>query len=448
MAEEEEGEITEKEIGEEEENNEEPITAEDLKQMVEENDVLIGDILEEKPEDQIISEADNEGGGIEDSVMEGEEREQGDTIENANEEDGVDEQEIKKEGTAEEGMEEEGAADEGMPEEGEEDAEKKETGEKEEIIEKDVIEEKLEKPPESVALKGRIDDKTMKRLEQVEKEVNEAANSIYILKGKAEELLKKEKMTENEEKELEEVNAELKRQMDLFDEKTKEIQDIIANTNILETMPVRLPQVRHEEDVLPRVLLCGEVEDYVPKLIVCHQKIKVSSGSTRECMPECPGPSPPTATTAPKKKCGNDEVQEAICVKNSDIGKMRSLLEEDISNKDKILDNLKLNLESLQNEINMVSAENTELSERLRKLQQNQIRQKTCAPREPKKMCPSLMAAKLQEYSEYARKLEKQLAEMETDFKNVHKEICAAQKERDRREQARNSVAKQFCKKK
>lgn len=279
--------------------------------------------------------------------------------------------------------------------------------------------------PQSEALKGKIDDETMRKLVQVEKEAKESANVIYELKTRIEELLTKEKMTEEEEKELEEKNSQLKDQMLMFDEKTKQIQELIANTNILDSMPVRQPQAKHEEDVLPRVILCGLDDEYVPKIVVCNQKSKGAGGGSYECCTGCPGPAPPmyqpSAMNAP-----------SFCKpeKNEELENIKSQLENDISAKNRLLEELQLKLGNLQNEIHTVAAENVQLSDRIRKLQQDQSR-KTQQSCQPKKPCPSMLAARLQEYGNYTRKLERQVAEMEEDFDRVHKEICAAMRARD-----------------
>ncbi|KAL3283422.1 hypothetical protein HHI36_006567 [Cryptolaemus montrouzieri] len=299
-------------------------------------------------------------------------------------------------------------------------------------------------PPESAALKGKIDDKTIEQLEQIEKESKEAANVINELKTRIQELLQKEKMTKEEEKELEELNTELNKQMELFEEKTKQIQEIITDTNILTGMPARLPQAKHEEDVLPRVILCGFEEEYVPKIVVCDQKVK-GVGGAHACMPGCPGPSPPPCVPSfTKQLCENYNIKDKLATENADLEKIKSRLEADITNKDRILDNLQMKLATLQNEIRMVSAENAMLNEKIRNVQQNQMRQKqeSCKPKKP---CPAVLAGKLQEYSDYTRRLERQLAEMERDFNAVHKEICTIQKQRGGHGQTSNTMGMSSC---
>ena len=114
----------------------------------------------------------------------------------------------------------------------------------------------------------------MKELEEAEQQAKSTAKIIYELKIRVTELLKKEKHTEAEAKELEEKNRELKAQMLLFEEKTKRIQFLIAQTNLFEKMiPPDSPlQMRHNEDVLPKVIVCGMTEHIIPKLNLCAEK--------------------------------------------------------------------------------------------------------------------------------------------------------------------------------
>lgn len=88
------------------------------------------------------------------------------------------------------------------------------------------------------------------------------------------ELLKKEKMTEQEAKELEQKNIELKQQMMLFEEETKRIQCLIQQSNLFESLVLPKPprQTKHAEDALPKVIVCGLTENDMPKILVCDSK--------------------------------------------------------------------------------------------------------------------------------------------------------------------------------
>lgn len=71
--------------------------------------------------------------------------------------------------------------------------------------------------------------------------------------------------------------------MILFEEKTKRIQFLIAQTNLFDKMilPDTPLQVRHNEDILPKVVVCGMTENNIPKLILCDDKKK------KVCAPTC-----------------------------------------------------------------------------------------------------------------------------------------------------------------
>lgn len=121
-----------------------------------------------------------------------------------------------------------------------------------------------------------IDSAVLKELESAEKQAKETAKIISDLRTRVGELLKKEKMTETEAKELEEKNKLLKSQMVLFEEKIKRIQFLISQTNLFENMvPPKVPlQEKHKVDVLPKVIVCGYAENNMPKIIVCDDDKK------------------------------------------------------------------------------------------------------------------------------------------------------------------------------
>lgn len=138
-----------------------------------------------------------------------------------------------------------------------------------------------------------IDSAVLKELEDAERQAKETADIITELRNRVGELLKKEKMTEAEAIELEEKNKQLKTQMVLFEEKIKRIQFLIAQTNLFESMsPVGPPlQTKHDEDILPKVIVCGLTENNIPKIIVCNDNRKSRKNSKKTV------DTPPTPTT-------------------------------------------------------------------------------------------------------------------------------------------------------
>lgn len=85
-------------------------------------------------------------------------------------------------------------------------------------------------------------------------------------------------MTEDEAKELEEMNRELMSHMETFEMKTKMIQAMVTfadehlKINAQAALPA--PQERHKEDVLPRLIICGTTENNMPKIIICDGEHK------------------------------------------------------------------------------------------------------------------------------------------------------------------------------
>lgn len=69
-------------------------------------------------------------------------------------------------------------------------------------------------------------------MDETECEARHTGTIISKLKDRVTELTKKEKMTECEAKELEELNLELKNQMIIFEQKTRKIQELLQNENL------------------------------------------------------------------------------------------------------------------------------------------------------------------------------------------------------------------------
>lgn len=87
-------------------------------------------------------------------------------------------------------------------------------------------------------------------------------------------------MTDVEAKELEAKNRELKEQMSLFETKTKRIQFLVDQASLFENMVSPKPPLepKHNEDMLPKVIICGTTENNMPKIIVCDDKKKKPPG--------------------------------------------------------------------------------------------------------------------------------------------------------------------------
>lgn len=113
------------------------------------------------------------------------------------------------------------------------------------------------------------DAEVLIELENAENQAKETRDIIYNLKNYIAILLKKDKLTEEEAKQLEEKNMELKKQMALFEEKTRRIQDLIQQTNLLEGITPPKPLKKYKEDCLPKVIVCGKAGSFnVPRLVL------------------------------------------------------------------------------------------------------------------------------------------------------------------------------------
>lgn len=129
-----------------------------------------------------------------------------------------------------------------------------------------------------------IESAVLKELEAAEEQAKQTATIVRDLRNRVGELLKKEKMTEKEAKELEEKNMMLKSQMAIFEEKIKRIQFLITQTNLFENMvPAQPPlQQKHNVDGLPKVIVCGYGENNIPKIIVCEDRNKKRCKSAKK----------------------------------------------------------------------------------------------------------------------------------------------------------------------
>ncbi|KAG5892911.1 hypothetical protein JTB14_006226 [Gonioctena quinquepunctata] len=302
-----------------------------------------------------------------------------------------------------------------------------------------------------------IDHAVLKELEDAEKQAKETAKIIGELKERVTELSKKPQMTEEEAKELEEKNQELKSQMMVFEEKTKRIQQLLAQTNLFEDMAMVKPtlQTKYNEDILPKVIVCGLTEGNIPKILICNDKKKghpkspkKQTDSPRICRP---AESPRTEFAKQLNECYC--MQEKLAAENADLEGKRYKLQADLLNKDQTVEYLQKQLTSLQTELRMVCKENCALNEKLQipsKLPCGHNRSRPTSPTQNKRMpcgkgkgvCPADIEHRLQEYSDNTQNLERQLGDMEAEVKGMHQELLAVQKEREHLEHHR----KQLCK--
>ncbi|KAJ8924761.1 hypothetical protein NQ315_000914 [Exocentrus adspersus] len=302
-----------------------------------------------------------------------------------------------------------------------------------------------------------IDAAILRELEDAEKQAKETAAVINQLKTRVGELLQKEKMTEVEAKELEEKNKELKAQMILFEEKTKRIQQLIAQSNLFENMiPVKpMLQKKNKEDMLPKVIVCGLQDGNMPTFIVCDGKKKCTPRGQPRGAPETPDGDFLSSPLSPKlppqvvKKLNECYcMQEKLAAENADLEGKRYKLQSDLLNKDQTVENLQRQLGSLQNEMHMVCQENCLLNQKLqsggaapayspygRSTSPNKNKKMPCG--KGKGICPADIEARLEQYSENTQCLEKQLGDMEAEVRTMQEELIAVQREREHLEHHR-----------
>lgn len=83
----------------------------------------------------------------------------------------------------------------------------------------------------------------------------------------------------------------------LLEQKTRRIELLVGRTK----KPQKSGRRRYDEDILPKVLICGVAENNMPKIIVCDDKMKGSSkrrSSEQSSKSPC-APRPPPACMMP-----------------------------------------------------------------------------------------------------------------------------------------------------
>lgn len=78
--------------------------------------------------------------------------------------------------------------------------------------------------------------------------------------------------------------------MILLEQKTRRIEMLVGRTK---PPAAKQKQRRYEEDILPKVLICGMADNNMPKIIVCDNKVKGPKRDRRSSVPEPPKMCPP-----------------------------------------------------------------------------------------------------------------------------------------------------------
>ncbi|XP_050295290.1 myosin-9 [Anthonomus grandis grandis] len=291
-----------------------------------------------------------------------------------------------------------------------------------------------------------IDAAVLKELEEAEKQAKATAKVITELKNRVGELLQKEKMTEAEAKELEDKNKELKTQMMLFEEKTKRIQALLGQANLFDKMvPIQPPlQTKHAEDILPKMLVCGRQDEYMPKIVLC-------TDNKERCRSRSPSKGRNNLGPMAQKLNESYNLQEKLVCENVNLEGTRYQLQSDLRNKDQTVDSLQRQLCCLQNEMKMVYQENAALNEKLQACPNPSCPKNSrsnsptrggggsCGP--GRGICPADVENRLQEYSNTTNQLEKQIVDVEQEVRMIQQELLEVQKEREHLEHHRRMLA-------
>ncbi|XP_060535465.1 myosin-9 [Cylas formicarius] len=274
------------------------------------------------------------------------------------------------------------------------------------------------------------DAAVLRELEEAEKQAKVTAKVIADLKERVGELLEKEEMTETEARELEAKNMELKKQMMLFEEKTKRMQALLTQTNLFDKMvPIKPPlQVKHAEDVLPKMLVCGYGEDLMPKIVVCDDKKRSKSKS------------PCTARSV--SPIGRQMIDSYHMLEDKPKFDRKNVL-----NRDETLGCLQRQVCVLRTEMAAVHQVNAAFTENLQ-MCPNPECPKNSRPGSPAKkscgpgrgVCPAEVQNRLKEYSHTTTQLEKQLGDIEIEVKGIQEELLEVQKEREHLEHHRKKM--------
>ncbi|RZC31877.1 hypothetical protein BDFB_007523 [Asbolus verrucosus] len=121
-------------------------------------------------------------------------------------------------------------------------------------------------------------------------------------------------------------------------------------------------QVKHTEEVLPKVIVCGMTENNIPKLILCDDK------NIKTCASPCNKDVNIPMSVVPKfaKRLSDSySMQEKLAAENADLEDMRYKLQSDLLNKDQTIEYLQRKLCTIQCEMRMLCKENSVQNERM-----------------------------------------------------------------------------------
>ncbi|XP_058790777.1 centrosome-associated protein CEP250 [Phymastichus coffea] len=138
------------------------------------------------------------------------------------------------------------------------------------------------------------------------------------------------------------------------------------------------PQIDYEEDKLPRLIVCGNTEETFPKIVIADSRPK-SRGN--KCLEDLTG-------RLSESLC----LQEKLAKENACLEGGKFQLEKELLEKDSALECLERKICGLQAEMRMIVQENSELTRKMKGIEQQQQQQRSCSPTPracPEADCPS-----------------------------------------------------------
>ena len=294
----------------------------------------------------------------------------------------------------------------------------------------------------------------LKEIMECETQCVDITNFLGSLKLRVTELLEKPNRTEQDDKELEMKQKLLNDKMMLLEQKTKRIEYLLSCTKTEFGKP-------REEDALPKVIMCGVTENFMPKIIVCDDKRKITGIPIKKMTTDIPQPAcdrmsdvvgcgqppRPSCKVMPKfaKRLSESyDMQEKLAAENADLEGKRYQLQEDLLDKDQTVENLQYKLTNLQNSMRMIMKENNLLNEKLQLMTDCQSappcvtsgdcpsspKQKKMPCGKGKATCPADIQTRMKEYFRSSQELERTLHLTEDKVSKVEDELVNLKRDR------------------
>ncbi|XP_046465329.1 myosin heavy chain, fast skeletal muscle [Neodiprion pinetum] len=231
------------------------------------------------------------------------------------------------------------------------------------------------------------DTAVMKEMKEADKRCTAIAAEIEQLKKELTELTNKKDLTQEDTLKIKEKQESVMTKLGEFEKITRKLQRLLGLADpssqtfakMFEMLPYPhgkrtsdvtkekgelfdIPQMEYPEDKLPRVIVCGNTEENIPKIVVGDSERK----GKKKCFQNLTG-----------KLTESLNMQEKLVKENAQLEGGRYKLEEALLEKDNAVDSLQRKVCGLQAEMRIVVKENSELSRQLACLNQ-----RICSPRQ------------------------------------------------------------------